>query len=144
MIEPTPELVEQAYAAVLGDSEYPEVGDPAITARAIQERIRNTDSFDDVFKPQALPKWSDLVGEVVTVGGFHLNPSSFEEGPNAYAVVELRRDGEDDFSSYQCGGQNVLMQLLKAWEQSWFPFQGALISKRTRQGHDTYWIEAAK
>lgn len=143
MPEPTPDLMEQAYSAVINGTEPPEAGDPTITAQAIQERIRQSDTFDAVFKPQSLPKWSDLIGEVVTIGGFHLNPSTFEKGSSVYAIVSLRREGDDDFAPYQCGGGNVLTQLLKAWEQSWFPFQGALTSRKTGQGHDTYWIEAA-
>jgi hypothetical protein len=144
MPEPTPEIMEQAYAAVMDGVPPPEVGDPTITARAIQERIRESDRFDEVFKQQTLPKWSELLGEVVTIGGFHLNPSAFEQGSSVYAVVELARDDDGDFKPYQCGGANVLTQLLKAWEQSWFPFRGALIGKPTKQGFETYYIEAAK
>lgn len=144
MPEPTPEVMEQAYAAVMYGEKPPEVGDPTITARAIQERIRDADSFDEVFKQQSLPSWGNYVGEVVTIGGFHLNPSQFEEGSAVYAVVALRREGEDDFKPYLCGGGNVLTQLLKAWEQGWFPFNGALVSKKTGQGYDTYYIEASK
>jgi hypothetical protein len=142
MPQPSPEEMEMAWDAVLNGKPLPEMGDPEITARAIKERIKDADSFDEVFKSQDLPKWSDLIGEVVTIGGFHLNPSSFEKGSSVYAVVELRREGEDDFHPYQCGGENVLMQLLKALEQQWFPFNGALIGKDTRQGHTTYYIQA--
>jgi hypothetical protein len=144
MPEPTPETMEAAYAAVMDGELPPEVGDPTITARAIQERIRNSDSFDDVFKAQSLTPWAELIGEVVTVGGFHLNPSTQEGGSAVYAVVSLRRDGEDDFMPYSCGGANVLTQLLKAWEQGWFPFQASLVSKKTSKNFDTYWIEAVK
>lgn len=142
MPEPTPELMEMAYAAVMDGTMPPEVGDPAITTRAIQERIRATDKFDEAFKPQSLTPWNELLGEVVTVGGFHLNPSTLEGQSAVYAVVSLRREGEDDFKPYSCGGGNVLTQLLKAWEQGWFPFQGVLVSRKTSQNYDTYWIEA--
>ena len=141
MPEPTSEVLEQAYRAVMDGDLPPEVGDPAVTARAIQERIRQADSFDAAFKPQDLPKWRSLMDEPVTVGGFHLNPSSFDKGSAVYAVVELRREGEDDFSPYQVGGGNVLTQLLKAWEQGWFPFRGKLIGRKTAQDFETYWIE---
>src|SRR4051794_35467289 len=95
MPEPTEETMQAAYDAVLDGKDPPEVGDPEITARAIKERLRDATEFGEVFKAQSLPKWSELAGEVVTIGGFHLNPSSFEKGSAVYAVVELRREGED-------------------------------------------------
>lgn len=141
MPEPTQQVLDQVYEAIIYGGEIPEVGDPEITAQAIQERIRSSESFDEVFKPQQLPKWSELMGEVVTIGGFHLNPSRFEKGSSVYAVVALKRDGEDDFSPYQCGGGNVLTQLVKAWEQGWFPFKAALVGRKTGQDYTTFRIE---
>jgi hypothetical protein len=143
MIEPTADLVKQAYDAVIDGVMPPEVGDPAITARAIALRIRSARSFEEAFHPQDLTPWSRYLDEVVTIGGFHLNPSAFEKGPVVYAVVDIARDETGEFEPVQCGGLNVLTQLILAWEQHWYPFRGKLIAKGTSQKFETYWIEAA-
>ena len=121
-----------------------EMGDPSITARAIQDRIRAAETFDQVFKAQSLPSWQEYEGEVVSVLAFHLNPSSFEgEGTSAaYGVVELGIPETGEIVTVQTGGGNVLMQLVKAWEKGWFPFTARLVVKDTKTpGRKTLWLE---
>lgn len=149
MIKPTPELVEQAYAAIMDGELPPEIGDSSITARAIQQKIREGESFDDVFAPQSLKPLSDFEGQPVVIYGFHLNPSSFydpkkgdDAGPAAYAVVEIGDPESGELITVGTGGGNVLVQLVKAWEKGWFPFQAILREKDTRTpGRSTYWLE---
>ncbi len=134
MVSPTKALVAQAYAAILDGTAPPEIGDPEITNRAILEDIIAADSFDAVFQAQSLPSWSEAYLDTdVTVLGFHLNPSSFEGGSAVYAVVELA-DPKDagEIKRVTVGGQKVLVQLLKGWEQGWFPIRVKLTSKDTR------------
>lgn len=150
MIRPTSELVEKAYDAVINGNLPPEVGDPAVTARSIQERIRRG-SFDESMTPaESLPSWGDTYpGQLVTVLSFHLNPSTFEaqEGPNkgkkgAYAVVELI-EPEGEIVTVQTGAGNILTQLVKAWEEERFPFPAVLESKATGQaGRSVQWLRA--
>jgi len=150
MIEATPDLVEQAYAAIIEGELPPEVGDPEVTRRAIQERIKTADSFDDVFAPQSLTPWTQYAGEIVTVYGFHLNPSSFRDGAEnggsaVYAVVEISRTGDvDDAEPVSTGGGNVLLQLVKAWEKGWFPFKATLaVRPGSTPGREVHWIQKA-
>lgn len=130
MIEATPELVEQAYAAILDGTLPPEVGDPSVTARAIAERIRDAKTFEEAFKPTSLPSWQDYTDKPVIVHAFHLNPSNFEE-QGAYAVVEIGVPETGEFKTVSCGGTNVLTQLTKAWELGAFPFRAVLRASNT-------------
>lgn len=141
MIEPTPALVEAAYAAILDGKLPPEVGDPSVTARAIQERIRNAETFEDAFASSKLQSWQDYTDMPVIVHSFHLNPSTFE-GQTAYAVVEIGIPDTGEFKTVSTGGGNVLTQLVKAWELSAFPFRAVLRSKPTGTGNTTLWLES--
>ncbi|HEX6986653.1 MAG TPA: hypothetical protein VF170_14830 [Planctomycetaceae bacterium] len=154
-IEPTPELVSQAYAAVIEKTLPPEVGDPAISARMILERIKSG-TLDESMSPAAkLPGWRDLfLDRVVVVYGFHMNKSTYEiqEGEykglkGVYAVCEVAPlapvAGIDagTMTTVQTGGQNVLMQLVKAWEERRFPFKAVLVAVGTGQpGRETLWL----
>lgn len=143
MIEPTPDLVEAAYAAILDGKLPPEVGDPSVTARAIQERIKNAKTFEDAFRPSSLQSWQDYADKPVIVHSFHLNPSNFE-GQTAYAVVELGIPETGEFLTVSTGGGNVLTQLVKAWELGAFPFRAILKVKDTgTPGRVTLWLESA-
>jgi hypothetical protein len=150
MIAPTPALLEQAYDAVLNAELPPEVGDPAITARAIQERIRQGSLDDSMAPAESLPSWGDLFADqLVYVCSFHLNRSTFEiqEGPNkgkkgVYAVVELM-DTNSELHTVNTGAQNVLTQLVKAWEEKRFPFPAVLEVKDTgTAGRTTQWLRS--
>jgi len=145
---PTPDAktVKMAYAAILDGTKPPEIGDPEITNRAILEEIANADTFEAVFQAQSLPAWQEYaLDKPVTVGGFHLNPSSFEGGSSVYAVVELLEPddvGEVKLVRVTVGGQKVLVQLLKAWEKGWFPIRVQLSSKQTRtEGREVLGLE---
>lgn len=145
-IEPTPELVEQAYRAIMDKTLPPEIGDPAIVARNIQERIRRG-TFDESLEPTAsLPAWRELyLDEVVVVYGFHMNKSTIENERGelgVYAVVEVAKVGTGELVTVQTGGQNVLMQLVKAWEERRYPFQAVLIEVGTgTAGRRTQWLK---
>lgn len=147
MIAPTPELVAQAKAAVLDGELPPEVGDPAVTARAIKQRILDG-SLEDALSPQGgLPAWRDYMGEDVTVFSFHFNPSQFADDDGnkagAYAVVELMlSNGDGEITAVTCGGGNVLATLIKAWETESFPFRCKLVEKGTgTPGRSVLWLE---
>lgn len=145
-IAPTPELVQQAYRAIKFNEVPPEVGDPEIVARLILERIERG-SFDESMQPaETLTAWGDLyLDQTVVVYGFHLNKSTIEnaEGEKGvYAVVELAQVGTGEMMTVSIGGRNVLMQLVKAWEEGRFPFPAKLIAKPTgTPGRKTYWLQ---
>lgn len=148
-IEPTSALVAQAYAAVTDKTLPPEIGDPAISARLILERIK-TGTFEESMTPaQGLPNWSDrYLDQTVVVYGFHMNKSTYEiqDGEHAgkkgvYAVVELAKAGSGELETVITGGQNVLMQLIKAWEERKYPFQAVMTSKKTGSGNTTLWLQ---
>lgn len=148
-IEPTVELVEQAYAAIIEKKLPPQIGDPAIVARMILERVKKG-TFDESMDPaESLPNWYETFGErVVVVYGFHLNKSAHEvaEGEfkgekGVYAVAEVAAAGSGELVTVQTGGQNVLMQLVKAWEERRYPFQAVLTSTPTGSGRTTLWLK---
>ncbi len=148
-IEPTPTLVEQAYAAIMDNQVPPEIGDPQITARLIQERIK-LGTFEQSLNPaDSLPAWTKtLEGVEVVVYGFHLNPSTFENEDGVkgvYAVVELGDVESGEMTTVSTGAGNVLMQLVKAWEEGKFPFRATLVEKKTSTpGRSTYWLQRAQ
>jgi hypothetical protein len=145
-IEPTAELVRQAYAAIQDGEMPPEIGDPEVISRAIQERIK-AGTFDQSLNPtEQLTGWADdYLDKQVTVLGFHLNRSTFvnqtdPDKKGVYAAVELiNPDGQ--IVTVGCGGNNVLIQLVKAWEERRFPFSAALVSTSTGSGNTTYWLK---
>lgn len=145
-IAPTAELVQQAYDAIIEKTLPPEIGDPKITARMILERLKNS-SLDESMTPAgSLPAWSkEYLDRAVTVFGFHMNKSTFEDEDGrkgVYAVVELAAaDGE--LVTVQCGGQNVLVQLVKAWEEGRYPFRCCLVAQETGSpGRSTLYLRA--
>lgn len=146
-IEPTPEIVKQAYDAIMNGDLPPEIGDPAITARMIQERVRQG-TFDQSMDPaRKLPAWADkYLDRVVVVYGFHLNPSTIENPDDpgrkrVYAVCEVTSPSTGEFETVSCGGDNVLVQLVKAWEEKRFPFQAVLTGTKTARGYTTLWLK---
>jgi hypothetical protein len=150
MPEPTVELVAMARSAI--DGVLPdgaigqgEIGDPEITARQIREEIRKAGSFDEAFGVQKLPAWQDIAGEPVRVHGFHLNPSTVNDrdngGPAAYAVVQMTRLATGELEVRQCGGGNVLEQLVWAWEHKTFPMIVKLTSTSTKSGNTVLRLE---
>lgn len=42
----------------------------------------------------------------------------------------------------QFGGVNVLMQLVKAWEEKKYPFLATLTGAKTGQGYTTFWLRS--
>lgn len=150
MVAPTPELVKAAYDAVLNANVPPEVGDPAITARAIQERIMQGTLEESLSPAESLPALGETFGgETVAFLAFHLIPSSFEiqEGPNkgkkgVYAVVEVMTQ-DAEIVTVQTGAQNILTQLVKAWEEGKFPFTATVEIKQTgTAGRSTQWLRS--
>lgn len=150
MPAPSAELVAAARSAI--DGTLPdgvigqlELGDPEITARRIRDEIRNADTFDEAFGVQKLPAWQEIAGEPVRVHGFHLNPSTINDrdkgGPAAYAVVQMTRLATGELEVRQCGGGNVLEQLVWAWEHQRFPLVVKLIAKQTDAGNTVLRLE---
>jgi len=88
-------------------------------------------------------------GETVAFLAFHLIPSSFEiqEGPNkgkkgVYAVVEVMTQ-DAEIVTVQTGAQNILTQLVKAWEEGKFPFTATVEIKQTgTAGRSTQWLRS--
>ncbi len=148
-IEPTAELVSQAYAAIQDGQLPPEIGDPAIVARLIQERIKKGTFEESLTPTEKLPAWKDVLLDVpVAVYGFHMNRSTITpaEGaysPGVYAVVELAVPETGEIQTVQTGGANVLMQLVKAWEERRFPFVAVLVAQPTgTPGRSTLWLRS--
>ena len=145
MPKPTEPVLLAAYAAIR-DGVLPEgviVGDSEVTAQAIQDQIRAGKTFDDVFAPQKLKAWQDIAGEPVLVRRFHLNPSTIKNetpgkspSPAVYAVVEMVR-GTGEIELRQCGGGNVLTQLVKAWEHGWLPCRLKIMVNEVRGSGNT-------
>lgn len=144
-IKPTAELVQQAKQAIMAGELPPEVGDPQITQRLILQRIADG-TFEESLEPTAsLPSLQAYAGEPVVFHGFHLNPSAFRESdsssPSAvYAVIEVSDPATGEQDVVQFGGVNVLMQLVKAWEEEKYPFRAVLTPQRTGQGYTTFWL----
>lgn len=121
-------------------------GDARGTALAIVDRIKSSDSFEDVFNPQELPAWRDTyLGVPVLVRDLHLNKSTVAgEGAAVYAVVDIEPlDGQAP-ATVSCGGQNVLAQLLKILENGWWDKPVKMIAKRTAEGYDALWLVSAE
>lgn len=156
VIEPTPKLVAQVYRAIIEGEVPPEIGDPGITAKAIQWRVAQG-TFDDSMDWQSqLPPLAETavyphpslektkVSGPMLFHGFHLNPSTIEnpEGDKGvYAVVDATDLATGERDTYSAGGGNVLVQLAKAWEEGKYPFEGVFAVATTGQGRSTHWLK---
>ena len=143
-IEPTPELVALAYDAIQNGTLPPEVGDPKITAQLIMQRIREGTLEESLDPAVSLPNLQDYQDKPMAYVGFHFNPSAFRDAQDnaspssVYAIIELADPATWETTLVQFGGVNVLMQLVKAWEEKKFPFVATLTGAKTGQGYTTF------
>lgn len=156
LMKATPQEIELAYRAISDGDVLPEVGDPEAVSRAIMERIRRAESFEEAFAAQKVTPWRQLLDLPVFIKSFHLNRSTLERQdgqPSVYAIVDIQRaDGEPWTSSgreestltVSCGGRNVLFQLVRALEMDWFKYPMKLTSKKSSEGFDVLWLEDAR
>ena len=145
-IEPTAELVRMAYDAIQNGTLPPEVGDPNVTQRLILQRIRQG-TFEQSLEPTSgLVSLREWIDRPAIYQGFHFNPSSFRGNEDnaspssVYAVIEVADLETGEAETVQFGGVNVLMQLVKAWEERKFPFVATLVGSKTGQGYTTFWL----
>lgn len=143
--KPTPELVAQAYAAVKDNELPPNIGDPEIMSRMILERIEQGTLDDSLAPSEKLPNWArDYEDVPVAVYGFHMNPSTIDDengDRGVYAIVELAIVGSGEIVTVQTGAKNVLMQLVKAWEEGRYPFTCKLeVVSTGTAGRKTFWL----
>ena len=135
--------IDLAYRAILDGEPLPVATDAQATSRAIAERILEASSAEQVLQQQELPAWRDLLDVPVEVRGFRLNPSGYEQGSSVYAVVDLTRLDTGESIGVSCGGQNVLVQLVKLLELDALPAKVKLTGKRTGEGYQALWLQAA-
>lgn len=147
LVSASPEELKLAYGAVLNGDVLPASADPEVMSQAIAQRIADAESFDEVFRPQSLPSWGrQFLGIPVRIRDVRLNRSTKSEdgksGPSVYAVVDLLVVETGEMVTVQCGGRNVLVQLLKIVEKRWTEQTYRLVSKPTGSGYDVLWLEA--
>lgn len=132
---------------VLGEAELPENADPEAMSRAIMERILAAQSFEEVFVPQSIAAWRDVLLDVpVVVTDVHFNRSSYEQGAPVYAIVDVV-DPNGETRSVHCGGANVLAQLVVGLKNGWLLEEKRpvkLVTKETGAGFKVLWLEAAE
>lgn len=144
----SPEQIELAYQAILGDAELPAATDPEVVSRAIMERILAAETFEAAFAAQNLEGWREYLDVPVFVQGFHLNRSTYDAPGSSpvYAVVDLTLAADGEPVTVTCGGRNVLMQLVKMLERGWFDRPVRLVAKQTAADHggSALWLESAE
>lgn len=144
-----PAKIAAAIEALQNGTVPPELGDPAITARLIRQRIFDG-SFEESLEPvESLTPWATYMNEPVVVQSFHLNPSGFssESGIAVYAVVELMLLAENgaggEIIAVSEGGSNVLAQLLVALRDGKLPFRAMLTETKTAGGFSVHRLQKA-
>lgn len=138
--------LEAVYRSLQTNEPLPITGDPEVMSRLIMERILAAETFDEAFRPQKLDAWREAFPErAVRVLGLHFNNSAIEGGSGAafYAVVDLVDVESGVTQTVTCGGRNVLAQLVKMVEKGWQDHPVRLTSKRTSEGYNALWLEAA-
>lgn len=137
--------LEQVWKAITLDEPLPAV-DPEGMSRLIMERILAAESFEEAFTSQKVPAWRDAYPEKpVKVLSVHFNRSTIEggQGPAVYAIVDLVDLASGEQATVSCGGRNVLAQLLKMLKEGWQDNPVRLTSKKTAEGYQVLWLEAA-
>ena len=144
--------LEAAYAAILDGTELPgdltvggKAADPELVSRQIVERLLAAETFEELFQPQSVPAWRDMMDVPVFVRDVKLNRSTIagSTGAPVYAVCELERLDNASRVTVTCGGRNVLAQLVKAMEKGWLDRPVKLIGKPTGEGYTALWLQAA-
>lgn len=132
-----------AWEWLLGGVVPGERPDSRLVQDEILKAIREAGSLAETYElgDRKLATWEALEGRPVRVDGFHLNPSAFGDKP--YAVVSVVDVETGEASTVGCGGENVLGQLIKAYERDEIPFTCALTVRETASKRRTYWLQPA-
>jgi hypothetical protein len=119
------------------------VEDPDAIALEIAKRILSATTADDVLAPQQTTPAEDVLGVPVEVRGVRWNPSAYNGGPGAYAVIDAVRVDTGEVLAISCGSRNVIVQLYRLVKLGALPRQVVIVrvSKPTSSGYYPMWLQ---
>lgn len=112
--------LSQVREAVLSGY-VPEYTDPEELAREFALRLLSAESPEELFSVTEAVKAEELVGEPFDLLDVQFLRSDFADmGLSVYALLRCRNQERGMFAC-TCGGQNVVVQCLRALEEGWLP-----------------------
>lgn len=99
----------------------PEYTDPEELAREFALRLLQAETPEELFSVTEAVKAEDLFGELFELRDVNFLRSDYaDQGLSVYALLRCHNQARGSFA-VTCGGQNVVVQCLRALEEGWLP-----------------------
>jgi len=135
---------QEIFAAITGAEDMPQ-SDAQQSQIGIVARILAAEDATGVLDMGEPIKAEEIEQVELTVYGVRWMRSTFEEGPNVYAVIDCSRGDTGEAVKVTCGSVNVMTQLLKLQTMQAFPQKVKIVKsvKPTSSGYYPYWLQPA-
>ena len=135
---------QEILAAITGAEDMPEATAQQSQA-GIVARILAASTLDAILDQGEPLKAEELAEVPLEVTGVRWMRSTYEEGPNVYAVMDAVRADNEERMKVTCGGVNVMTQLLKLQVGQLFPVRVKIVkaTRPTKSGFYPYWLQPA-
>lgn len=137
------ELVPYAdFEKYLATSDDSLTEDPEDAQRRIIEQILRAKSMTEAMAETTAIHARDLLNEPLTVHGFKIAKSDFDEGMGYFALVDATVHSTGERIVVTCGATNVLAQLYVGQRTNGFPADGRFAEpeKATARGYKPLWL----
>lgn len=137
------ELVPYAdFEKYLATSDDSLAEDPEVAQRRIIEQILQAKNMSDAMAETTAIHARDLLDEPITVHGFKIAKSDFEEGMGYFALIDATVHKTGERIVVTCGATNVLAQLYVGQRTNGFPVDGRFAEpeKATARGFKPLWL----
>lgn len=108
--------------------------------------IMNAQSAADLDANWAEKDSEKMVGVELQFEGVTRSVSDFSDGLGVFLVVKATDTKTGEPVTFTTGSSNVVAQLVKAYTESWFPFQGVIVKsiKASKAGYYPQHIQIAR
>lgn len=116
--------------------------DPVEAQLAIGERIMSAETLEELLEPSGTDNAETFLNIPLVFLDAEFRESDFPGGPPIYALARCAEEETGEERIINCGGFNVVYQLIKAVKSEWLPFT-AMITKTERptsNGYHPYWL----
>ena len=124
-----------ARFAAMAES-IPEVGGEGMDS--LIASVVNASKPEDLSRAWESMGTEDLIGKTIQVTGIKRAPSDYEGPLGVFLVVEAVDIGSGELVTFTTGAVSVVLQLVKAHAEKWFPLD-CVIQKAARPTKDGYY-----
>lgn len=112
--------------------------DNTSTYQRIVEEILSKTTVDEIFSDQVTYNLEDIIGRPMTVMGFRVLASDYDQGAEIYVSIDVQFDGSTRQDIVNTGNQGVVAQLFAAHQSNLFPVR--LYVKQTGERRENGFI----